>query len=39
MRLDHLDLAVPDVIASRDFFVTFLEFEQLKTLGQGGWRC
>ncbi|MEO6151992.1 MAG: VOC family protein [Croceibacterium sp.] len=36
MRLNHLDLAVPDVIASRDFFSTFLGFTDHQTLGQGG---
>ena len=36
MRLNHLDLAVPDVIASRDFFTTFLGFIDHQTLGQGG---
>ena len=36
MRLNHLDLAVPDVVASRDFFTAFLGFEHVETLGQGG---
>lgn len=36
MRLNHLDLAVPDVIASRDFFTAFLGFEHIETRGQGG---
>jgi len=36
MRLNHLDLAVPDVVASRNFFTAFLGFEHVQTLGQGG---
>jgi catechol 2,3-dioxygenase-like lactoylglutathione lyase family enzyme len=36
MHINHLDLPVPDVIASRDFFVTFLGFSHRQTLGQGG---
>jgi catechol 2,3-dioxygenase-like lactoylglutathione lyase family enzyme len=36
MRLNHLDLAVPDVGATRDFFVQFLGFSHVQTLGQDG---
>jgi catechol 2,3-dioxygenase-like lactoylglutathione lyase family enzyme len=27
MRLNHLDLHVPDVVETRDFFIKFLEFK------------
>jgi len=36
MRLNHLDLAVPDIAASRDFFETHLGFTHQQTLGQNG---
>jgi catechol 2,3-dioxygenase-like lactoylglutathione lyase family enzyme len=36
MRLNHLDLAVPDIAATRDFFETHLGFTHQQTLGQNG---
>ena len=36
MRLNHLDLAVPDIRAARDLFETHLGFTHLQTLGQDG---
>nr|WP_082539548.1 MULTISPECIES: VOC family protein [unclassified Caulobacter] len=36
MRLNHLDLPVPDVAATRDFFETWLGFTHERTLGQNG---
>lgn len=36
MRLNHLDLAVPDVGEARDFFCRYLGFVQERTLGQDG---
>jgi catechol 2,3-dioxygenase-like lactoylglutathione lyase family enzyme len=36
MRLNHLDLAVPDIAAARDFFETHLGFTHQQTLGQNG---
>ena len=36
MRLNHLDLAVPDIAAARDFFETHLGFTHQQTLGQDG---
>lgn len=36
MRLNHLDLPVPDVAATRDFFETWLGFTHERTLGQDG---
>lgn len=36
MRLNHIDLPVPDVAATRDFFETWLGFTHDKTLGQSG---
>ena len=36
MRLNHLDLAVPDIAEARDFFETHLGFTHLQTLGDNG---
>jgi catechol 2,3-dioxygenase-like lactoylglutathione lyase family enzyme len=36
MRLNHLDLAVPDIAATRDFFEAHLGFTHQQTLGQNG---
>lgn len=36
MRLNHLDLPVPDIAATRDFFETWLGFTHERTLGQNG---
>ena len=36
MRLNHLDLPVPDVAVTRDFFETWLGFVHERTLGQDG---
>jgi catechol 2,3-dioxygenase-like lactoylglutathione lyase family enzyme len=36
MRLNHIDLPVPDVIEARDFFVRYLGFTHQRTLGDGG---
>jgi catechol 2,3-dioxygenase-like lactoylglutathione lyase family enzyme len=36
MRLNHLDLPVPDIAATRDFFETWLGFRHERTLGQDG---
>jgi catechol 2,3-dioxygenase-like lactoylglutathione lyase family enzyme len=36
MRLNHLDLPVPDVAATRDFFENWLGFTHERTLGQNG---
>jgi catechol 2,3-dioxygenase-like lactoylglutathione lyase family enzyme len=36
MRLNHIDLPVPDVAATRDFFETWLGFTHERTLGQDG---
>ena len=36
MRLNHLDLPVPDIAATRDFFETWLGFIHERTLGQNG---
>lgn len=36
MRLNHLDLAVPDIAAAREFFETHLGFIHQQTLGQDG---
>lgn len=36
MRLNHLDLTVPDIIATRDFFIDFLGFIHCETRGQAG---
>ena len=36
MRLNHLDLAVPDIAATRDFFEAHLGFTHLETRGQNG---
>ena len=36
MRLNHIDLAVPDIAAARDFFETHLGFTHQQTLGQNG---
>jgi catechol 2,3-dioxygenase-like lactoylglutathione lyase family enzyme len=36
MRLNHLDLPVPDIAATRDFFETWLGFTHDRTLGQDG---
>jgi catechol 2,3-dioxygenase-like lactoylglutathione lyase family enzyme len=36
MRLNHLDLPVPDIAATRDFFETWLGFTHDQTLGQDG---
>ena len=36
MRLNHIDLPVPDVAATRDFFETWLGFTHEQTLGQDG---
>ena len=36
MRLNHIDLPVPDVAATRAFFETWLGFTHERTLGQDG---
>ena len=36
MRLNHLDLHVSDVIATRDFFTTFFDFTLIETRGTNG---
>ena len=36
MRLNHLDLAVPDIAEARRFFETHLGFVHMQTLGQDG---
>lgn len=36
MRLNHLDLHVPDVTATRDFFVKHFGFEPVETRGAAG---
>ncbi|HWU13437.1 MAG TPA: VOC family protein, partial [Caulobacter sp.] len=36
MRLNHIDLPVPDVAATRDFFETWLGFTHERTLGRDG---
>lgn len=36
MRLNHLDLPVPDVAAARTFYVEHLGFTHIETLGQDG---
>jgi catechol 2,3-dioxygenase-like lactoylglutathione lyase family enzyme len=36
MRLNHLDLPVPDVAAAREFFETWLGFTHRRTLGRDG---
>lgn len=36
MRLNHLDLPVPDVAKARDFFTTWLGFTHERTLGRDG---
>lgn len=36
MRLNHLDLPVPDVAAARAFFERWLGFRHLQTLGDNG---
>jgi catechol 2,3-dioxygenase-like lactoylglutathione lyase family enzyme len=36
MRLNHLDLPVPDVAAARSFFIDQLDFVHVDTLGQDG---
>lgn len=36
MRLNHLDLPVPDIAATREFFESWLGFEHLSTLGRDG---
>ncbi len=36
MRLNHLDLAVPDIAATRDFLEAHLGFIHLETRGQDG---
>ena len=36
MRLNHLDLPVADIAATRDFFETWMGFTHEKTLGQDG---
>lgn len=36
MRLNHLDLPVPDIAATRAFFERWLGFRHLQTLGDNG---
>jgi catechol 2,3-dioxygenase-like lactoylglutathione lyase family enzyme len=36
MRLNHIDLPVPDIAATRRFFETYLGFTHDRTLGQDG---
>ena len=36
MRLNHLDLATPDLAATRDFFTAHLGFSLIETRGQDG---
>jgi catechol 2,3-dioxygenase-like lactoylglutathione lyase family enzyme len=36
MRLNHLDLPVPDIAATRDFFETWMGFTHNGTLGRDG---
>jgi catechol 2,3-dioxygenase-like lactoylglutathione lyase family enzyme len=36
MRLNHLDLHVPDVAATRDFFVTYFNLRLIETRGANG---
>lgn len=36
MRLDHLDLHVPDVLATRDFFVSYFGLTAVDTRGGDG---
>jgi catechol 2,3-dioxygenase-like lactoylglutathione lyase family enzyme len=36
MRLNHLDLPVADIAATRDFFETWMGFTHDRTLGQDG---
>lgn len=36
MRLDHLDLHVPDVLEARDFFVAHFGLVSVETRGAGG---
>ena len=36
MRLNHLDLATPDLGATRDFFAAHLGFTHIETRGQDG---
>ena len=36
MRLNHIDLPVPDIAATRNFFETWLGFTHERTLGQNG---
>ncbi|AVA21560.1 VOC family protein [Rhizobium sp. LEGMi198b] len=36
MRLNHLDLHVPDVAATRDFFVSVFDFTEIETRGANG---
>ncbi len=35
MRMNHLDLHVPDVAATRDFFVTYFGLRLMKSIGDG----
>ena len=36
MHFNHLDIPVPDVAATRDFFVTHLDFKQINPRKPGG---
>jgi catechol 2,3-dioxygenase-like lactoylglutathione lyase family enzyme len=36
MRLNHIDLHVPDVAATRDFFVSFFGLRHVETRGSNG---
>lgn len=36
MQMNHIDIPVPDVAATRDFFVEHLDFQHLETKGRDG---
>lgn len=36
MRLNHIDLHVPDVAKTRDFFITLFDFKHVETRGKNG---
>jgi catechol 2,3-dioxygenase-like lactoylglutathione lyase family enzyme len=36
MHINHIDIPVPDIALTRDFFVEKLGFEHVATLGQNG---
>ena len=36
MQMNHIDIPVPDVAATRDFFVEHMDFQHLETKGRDG---